>query len=84
MSRRFRVHNLLSVLVEVEGIKSLRLRIRRSELVSWDYEASKDDGRNWSEWRALYHTKIFNQEDRSWFKDGSLRGTGILHGVWRW
>ena len=49
MSIRFRVHNLLSVLAEVEGIKSLRLRIRRSELVSWDYEASKDDGRNWSE-----------------------------------
>ena len=36
------------------------------------------------EWRALHHAKIFNQEDRRWFKDVSLRGTGILHGVLKW
>lgn len=29
MSVRFRIHNLLSVLAEVEGIRSLRMRIRR-------------------------------------------------------
>ena len=46
MSIRFRVHNLLSVLAKVEGIRSLRTRIRRSELALWDYEATKNDGRN--------------------------------------
>lgn len=36
------------------------------------------------EWKALHHAKTFNQEDRRWFKDVSLRGTGILHRVLKW